>query len=201
MNPRELKLKFNITVWHNREINFWGIPKCANTSVKYALLGANTKRETSIGKAVHNFRYSKYISKTQAFQNRYTNITVTRHPFARVLSLYQDFVIRRPNSLTKKCKNFDDFIDNVILKTDDTMNTNIHFRSQCYFVALPNYNGLFPIDVFDITEVDQLFHKYKLNPVKINVTDRCGVELTQEQKDKIFERYKFDFQLLNYSNE
>ena len=60
---QQLKLKYNISKWADLKINFWGIPKCGNTSVKYALLkksGVDGKKD-DVMKWVHNHNAAVYI--------------------------------------------------------------------------------------------------------------------------------------------
>lgn len=188
---RDLKAKYNITVWPNLKINFWGIPKCGNTSMKYALLvnsGINGKKD-DVMKWVHNHGGATYTDIKTAISNGYQNVTITRNPYDRFVSMYKD-VLRRPNMFKlNSVKSVDSFIKVLNNKSVKDM----HFKLQCEFIAPKN--NIIPEIVLDLDTLDENF--MNLNIQKYNTINR-EVTLTNEQKQRVHELYRKDFDLLGY---
>ena len=193
---------YNISTWPERGINYWGIPKCGNTSIKYALRGCRPDRYEEHDQAewVHHKDQAEYITPDEALSNGRTNITVVRHPYDRVMSLYRDFVLRRPKNHSKGARTLENFIYNVIIESDDTIDTNLHYRSISYFIANTNRTSLLVDKVFDISNIDYVYQKYGLDNIVLNKSPVYTEDaLSTVHKKLIFNRYRDDFRLLGYS--
>jgi len=187
----QLKAKYNITAWPNLRINFWGIPKCGNTSMKYALLvnsGIDGQKD-EVMKWVHNHGGAKYIDIQTARNNGFQNVTITRNPYDRFVSMYKD-VLRRPKMFRlNSVKSVDSFIkvlDNKSVK-------DMHFKLQCQFITIND--TVIPDIVLDLDTLDENF--MNLNIQKYNSINK-EVTLTAEQKQHVYELYRQDFELLGY---
>lgn len=109
-HQHSIKLKYGISSFKNLRINYWSIPKCGNTSIKYALLRAedperfkhilskhNTSDSDDVNQWIHSVGICTYIRPDQANNNGFTNFTVIREPVSRLLSGYMDFTQKRPS--------------------------------------------------------------------------------------------------------
>lgn len=200
-----VKLTYNITQWDKLRLNYWGIPKCGNTSVKYGLIQKTDpskiqQLDNQADDWVHQESRAKYITKQSALDNGYTNFTIIRHPYQRVISLYKDFGLRRsnrkllPNADQSRVHDLDYFINHVIGKSTDS--DNIHIKSMCYFIC-ENNQPLFP-NVIDITQMSDFLLQYGVDLVSINTIDK-QVQLSEQHKQVIYNRYKQDFDAFNYA--
>lgn len=196
--PIELKTLYNITAWDKLKLNYWGIPKCMNTSVKYTLysqLNPNDSRSVNgIPRWIHHVDLLRYITKGSALVNGNINFTVIRHPYDRVLSLYRDMTFRRrkvnmmPDVDNRKIDGLDEFIDVYIKNSTDA--DNIHLRSISYFICedgKPLFDNIFTFDT--ISEFLQM------DVAHINITDPCEITLSEAHKHIIQERYANDFKV------
>ena len=204
---QEIKLKHNITEWPKSRLNFWGIPKCANTAVKAALYEKEYGRPISDWRRVHEVRVSRYISRGAAFCNGYENFSVVRHPYGRVASLYRDFGLRRPEHVQQRfavskrsLKDLDRFLDICIRGSDDTPDTDVHFRSMASFLC--TLDGRLAVGgICDVKDLHLLSAEYGLQVRALNVSDKAEVSLNDNQKEIIQRRYAKDFELFGYSTE
>lgn len=193
---------YNITTWPDHGLNYWGIPKCGNTSIKYALIGRKVDYYNASDTVVwvHNIKSNEYITRNEALSNGRINVTVVRHPFDRVMSLYRDFVLRRPRHHNKGATNLEDFVYNVILDSEDSVETDIHYRSISYFIANSDRTSILVNNIFDIKDIDQFYKRFGLKNILINKNRFFSEEeLSTVHKKLIFNRYKDDFRLLGYS--
>lgn len=201
---QQLKLKYNIMSFPELGLNYWAIPKCMNTSIKYALLKKINKvfDQNIDGSAswVHNIEMHRYITPEQAINNRNENFTCIRHPYRRVKSLYKDFGLRRFNEVLRagvnnsRLKDIDYFIDYYI--KDSTDNDNVHLRSYSYFISS---GGLVRIDrVFKEDEIKEYLCKKGIILEHLNVSEGKFVTLTEKHKQIIYNRYKTDFDLFKF---
>jgi len=194
--------KFNISSWPSIYANYWGITKCGNTSVKYALLeneGKNIHKPIGISQWVHNENITKYISKEDALNNSYENFTVTRNPYDRVVSMYNDFIKRKDLYLialgdsAKHIITLDNFLN--YLNSISENDLNEHFKPQTFFIY--EENSLLVDWVFDITEIPQINERYKINVPHINTTNN-KIQINSNQIKIINKIYYKDFELLKY---
>lgn len=197
----DVKKAYNITTWHDHKLNYWGIPKCANTSVKMTLLGNTVEDPYSLNKKIHKKGVLEYISRETALSNSYINFTTIRHPYDRFISLYKDWGLRRSNSKTKfnPPVSLDYFIDYVIEYFDTDNRSERHFKSQAYWLS--DNNNLLIKNTFNIKETKKFLAKYNLKLVVANKTKDQNVLLTDMQKEKIYKRYENDFLLLGFKND
>jgi hypothetical protein len=198
---KEIKLKYGISEWSNYRLNFWNIPKCGATAVKAALLNEKISNPYDINSELHSIDKQKYIDINTALTNGFKNFTVVRDPYDRVISMYKDFGLRRPKHIkghkNDMLKNFNYFLDEVIYKSDDKT-CDPHFRSMSSYIFL---NEKILVDnIFNLQNVKDFLNNYGLSFNPANMTKPLDLKLTEEHKEKINQRYKKDFDLLNLSN-
>jgi hypothetical protein len=194
MNIRKIKNKYGITEWPEYKLNFWNIPKSMSTSVKSSLLKIDVEEyDLEEGKKLHSIGFNKFITRDEAYVNGFLNFAVIRDPYERVISMYKDFGIRRP--IDNKKRDFNSFLNEIILKSEDNISSDIHFRSMSYFI--------FPLDkllvdvVLTKTTVWDFLFTYGCAAKKVNLTKHLDIKLTDTQKEDIRIRYKRDFELWN----
>jgi len=202
-NQKRLKQQFNITTWPNKKLNFWGITKCANTTIKYALLdNIDIKPDTTHpNNHIHNPSNVKYISKEEALQNGFTNFTITRNPYDRCVSLYKDFILKRNNIKLKGIKinresinSFDAFVKIMLL--NESVQKEIHFRTQTSFIS--NNSNICVDKIFDMYDTKNIenFIGSSLSTLNKSLGD---VALNKQNKKIIYNIYREDFDNLGYS--
>lgn len=199
----KIKKKYNLTTYPKLGLNYWGVPKCGNTSVKFVLLQASGVDTQSQGHAwVHQPDVNQYITPEQALINSYINFATIRHPYNRVKSLYKDFAHTRPEIGIKKgvdkthLTNIDYFVDQCIVDTTD--NDNVHVRSISYFLFDENNKALVD-NIFDIETQHQNLEKFlNVDIVKMNANHSNDIELSDANKEKIYKRYQCDFDNFGY---
>lgn len=182
---KRFKVEYNISVWDQYKLNYWAIPKCANTAIKVALSGfdADPEKPGSKVKWVHNPNNVKYVDQETALSNGYRNFTVIRHPYDRVISLYKDFGLRRPWFESNPTLN--SFIDQAQKRIDP------HTRSITDY--LYNNNQLLVDEVIMLDNASEYLKQYGLKLKVFNKTNNLTVNLTNSQKQKIFDWYAQDF--------
>lgn len=188
----------NITVWPLLGVNFWGITKCANSTMKIHLyeLENNAKFEAKKDTKIHKPIYVNYISEEEALQNNLTNFTITRNPYDRFVSIYRDMVKSRPRRGRQAGLSSDSNIDQVLSLISEIPNNerDVHLRTQYSFIP---YTQITKIDVKDILSKWPLdFPAPNFIKNKSSYTD--SIQLTEEQRKKVYEIYKEDFVYLDY---
>lgn len=187
----------NISSWDKLKVNFWAIPKCASTTIKthLYLLENNTTPDTSTF-FVHDEKYVKFINEIEASQNDYINFTVTRDPYERFISIYNDLILSRPQRGIRAGLNPEMSLNDLI-EFIDTSNydiLDIHLRPQSYFITKNilciNLQHLQHDWPFNFSSPMFIINKSK------NVINK---QLSINQKDKIYTLYKPDFIKFNYS--
>lgn len=196
--------KFNISTWSSIKANYWGITKCGNTSVKYALLekeGKNIHKPEGVSQWVHDEKIIKYISITKALNGTFENFTVIRNPYNRIISMYNDFIKRKKlylialGNTAKSINNIDDFLEYLISVPNN--NLNEHFKPQTDFILIKN--KIVVDHIFDINNIIEINKKYNLNIPHINTTNN-KIELNSHQRRIINKLYEKDFKILNYKS-
>lgn len=200
---KALKKAFNISQWNELGLNYWGIPKCGNTSVKYALLEKVNRVKDDSSETqqwVHGLDLAEYISRETANTNGNTNFATIRDPYERVKSLYKDFGIRRSDIVIMKdvdgdkLKNLDYFLEHYIAKSTDA--NNMHLRSLSYFLVKDN--KVLIDNVYDINTINSFLSKYNISVPVLNTTQDLQIVFTEEQKQIIYTRYQQDFEIFGY---
>lgn len=166
--------------------NFWAIPKCGNTTIKYLLLKKYKPRwlkslDDESNQWIHHEKLADYITPFDANTNGLYNFTVVRNPIERFKSLYNDFGYVRKTAIPEiKGMSIDQLIT-YISKASNERHLNIHLRSQMYF--LKAFRG----DVFNLNDLNL--------PQKLNQTN-VDIELTENQKQRILMMWEPDLTFL-----
>ena len=198
--------KFNISCWDEFKINYWGIPKCANTSTKASFfrLDESLIKQKNRQKIVHDPRHVKFISQEEALSNGYFNFSYIRHPYERFISMYRDQGLRRPlkkifSIEDHKNITVDNFIDKVFSKwPTDTPGTNYHIASMSSYLC-DNSKVLIDNVYQDYGSVTKILEEYDLKIYKKNETDKSiPINLNDEQKERVYQRYVKDFEFFGF---
>ena len=194
--------EYNISTWPSLNVNYWGITKSGNTSVKLALIkkehGKVRGEEKGVAQWVHRDNVTKYIDPDTALSNGNLNFTVIRNPYERALSMYKDFQKRNKIYMTvldkrfSTVQSFDDFLK--ILKSQKDSERNEHFRTQVSFIYK---NGKLPDRVFNLTEVNKVKNVIGIDIPHVNKIDKV-LPLSESQIKLINEIYKRDFEILKF---
>lgn len=200
---KKIKSKHNITEWAEHRLNYWAIPKCANTAIKACLAGKPTNNQYSREKWVHNPTNLNYISDRDAFANGYTNFSVIRHPYERFVSLFKDHGMQRPfKKIYNKDNehmigNLDYFVRAVFDKYPTDEGCDAHVRSLSFYLVKKNKPRIDNIILVD--DAADFLSKYNITLKQINKTDpSIKIELTDKHKELIYERYKKDFEIFKF---
>lgn len=181
-----MNIKLTYSIVQIGPCNFWAIPKCGNTTIKYLLYKRYQPRsirplDNEANEWVHLQTIGNYITPLDANHNGNYNFTVVRDPVERFRSLYSDFCVVRKHAIPEiKGMSIDELIT-YISKADNERTLNIHLRSQMYF--LKAFRG----DVFNLADLDL--------PQKLNHTNNT-VELTDRQKQRILKMWEPDLTFL-----
>lgn len=195
-----LKLKYNITAWPLRKVNYWGIPKCGNTAIKYALMKPNIQRivtnPNDANDWIHSEGLAEYITPEIAMSNGFVNFTVIRDPILRTISTYNDFFDKRKGRFhyDSSVITFENFVD-YLLKVDDSEQTDIHFRSQISFIR----PCIKTILIGKLERIDEFFKMF-VPPVELQIMHVTEGPIYPENvhsavSDKILRRYNEDYML------
>jgi len=196
---------------YNKKLCFIHIPKTGGTGIelqlkimhkKYNLWGIHK------GRARQHYLWFEYKNILKNDYENFLKFALIRNPYSRFISEYyynDDFGFKNKQS-------FDDFIETAkdIIENKKYYNTlkNDHFIPQTEFIYNENDNLM--IDkVFKLENIqelgDYLVSKGYLNTYqnkKSNRSHRRKLEikdLTEEQKQKIYNLYQRDFLLLGYN--
>jgi hypothetical protein len=200
----KLKILYNISKWDNLGLNYWGITKCGNTSIKYALIQTSKapiayskKDKFGADSWVHNEDNASYIDIDTALSNGHRNFTVVRNPYDRFISMFKDTQRRHDHFFRKnrnvKIKTIDDLIS-FIENTPDEIR-EVHFRSQSSFIS--RHDVVLPEFVFDITNTVKIQEFLNVRMSHMNLI-KSDTQLTPSQKKRIYDIYQKDFKLLGY---
>lgn len=193
MNQEQTKLTYNISTWEKLGVNFWGIPKAGNTSIKYLLhytSGNPMQPDDDKNQWVHHIKNTSYITPEQALENGHKNIAVTRNPYERFASMWKDVKRRKRLFGLTTCDTIEDFIK--MLEETPDEKRNVHFRSQCYFLKIDN------IECIDIRNTDKLQSFFNTDiPHKNSIKD--DVDMSSEIRERVYKLFKDDFTKLGYN--
>jgi hypothetical protein len=197
-----------MVVCHIRKIIFIHIPKTAGSSIEH-LLRDEGKYELDFigvrnGRSTHHYMGIELKLILKELYPTYYKFSFVRNPYDRLISEY--FWCRLNNVGHKFNKTFDEFLDYVedVIKNKKFFKPieNDHFIPQYSFLFFNNkliVNNIFKYE--DIETVAPLIKKrLKINTVlqHLNKSKKNEITLTQEQKDRIYNLYKIDFQTFNY---
>lgn len=200
---KKVKGKHNITAWSDYKLNYWAVPKCANTAIKACLAGRPTNNEYSKEKWVHNPTMLNYITDDEAFNNGFTNFSVIRHPYERFTSLFKDHGMKRPfkkiynESNSHLVGNLDYFIKSVFDLYPTDKSCDAHVRSLSFYLCKDGKTRI--KNIIMLKDAKDFLAKYNVELKQINKTDpSIKVVLSDKHKEMIYERYKEDFKIFKF---
>jgi len=197
-----------MVVCHTRKIIFIHIPKTAGSSIEH-LLRDEGKYELDFigvrnGRSTHHYMGIELKLILKELYPTYYKFSFVRNPYDRLISEY--FWCRINNVGHKFNKTFDEFLDYVedVIKNKKFFKPieNDHFIPQYSFLFFNNkllVNNIFKYE--DIETVIPLIKKrLKIKTVlqHLNKSNKNEITLTNEQKERIYNLYKIDFQTFNY---
>ena len=194
----KIKKDWNITSWKVSKLNYFGITKCGNTSMKKLLISIEKPQLLkSMTDRIHKMYHSanilnNYIPKEEALTNGYVNFALTRNPYDRFLSMYKDQLKRPRTFWFEKKKTMEELIDHIASIPDTERNP--HMRSQHFYVG--DVKGIVLINVDNETAFNVFSKKY-LNGKKLPVVNTTSgdYELPKKVKEKVYKVYRKDFDL------
>ena len=181
-----VKFKYSLSTFPKKGVNYVCIPKCGTTTMLHYLLDQPPFGDVEL----HSERHVKYISPEEANANGLTTFATIRHPFDRVLSMYKDQNKRGIGGTNKM--SLDAFVRMVYTNNDEKL--NLHFRTMNYFLAPLKNVKLIRLEIMHCNEwLKDILNIEEFK--KFNVSE-LDVELSDNQKKMITERYEKDFQYL-----
>lgn len=187
---------------HKDKYIYFMIPKNACSSMRHLIL-QNMKNDFNLGYNIHALQDLPHIKYKDIIHYRdYHWFTILRNPYDRILSAYYDKVKGQLKDQIYKplyCpqKSFSEFIDEVYLTKD--FECDAHIRSQYMFLPDKSIKKLDSILFVETLESDikNLKTKIKINGAlkKIRKTNK-KIILSDIDKEKIYLRYKKDFEVL-----
>ena len=200
-------------IWPGIKVMFHGIPKNASTSIKNILYEADNgvpfpgnKQWIHKGNAKGGSIYPPVDNI--ASYTEYTHFTVVRNPYDRFISFYSDLFLGSTNIRNNVPPFYTDngiplhptpieSVVDIVCEFDDK-NADEHFASQSSFIH---------IDDITFLKMENLEAEWKEFTEKINIAykplpvynkSNSEVQLTERQKEKLYHRYKNDFEKFNY---
>ena len=196
----------NIVWYPELNVNYFAVTKSVCTAMM-ASLGKIDIIDPSSSRYDYIYNSLTFITKEYAQTNGCKNISVIRHPYNRIVSLYKHFVLKDP-SRTKELltglevndlKGIDDFVAKVIPHFS-AKNPNHHLKSIGHFLC-DEVGKVIPDLIFKIEEDREEISTFLASlgcEFKIANTSSFDVKLSKESKDIIFERYQKDFNLFKF---
>ena len=187
-------------------INYFGVTKSIQTAMVASLVKIDII-DPSASRSEYVYDNQVFITKEFAQTNGCKNVSVIRHPYNRVVSLYKHFVIKDPNRAQEllkglqvnDLKGIDDFVAKVIPHFSKEK-PNHHLKSINHFLC--NDQGkVIPELVFKIEEDKEEIKLFLTSlgcELKVANTSTFDVRLSKESEDIIFERYQKDFNLFKF---
>lgn len=157
------------------------------------------------GKAMQHYLYSDYIKLLgKAVFDAYYKFAIVRNPYTRFISVYHWCQIEGTGNIAGQGMNeFISYCEKIVKREDYALTVyHDHMIPQHKFIYDDNDNLM----------VDEVFGFERYDKVEKMLNDRCGVvpkkefagsydksfSLTMEQKKRIYDLYKKDFELLHY---
>ena len=196
----------NIVWYPELNVNYFAVTKAVCTAMM-ASLGKIDIIDSNSSRYDYIYDSLTFITKEYAQTNGCKNISVIRHPYNRVISLYKHFVLKDPSRVKElqtglevnDLKDVDDFVAKVIPHFP-AKNANHHLKSINYFLGDKKGNVV-PDLIFKIEEDKEKIKIFLASlgcDFKVANTSSFNVELSNESKDIIFERYQKDFNLFKF---
>ena len=194
MNTRD----YNITQWESLGVNYWGITKAANSTIKSHLLKASgfSQNEWLDTVKVNKESLADYITPEQAHNNSLLNFTVIRHPLGRAVSVYKDLVMSRPERSVSaglsEDMTLDDYFD--FLSSTDDDSCDVHMKSISWFIKS---------DLQFVFKLENKFLDWRFNfaeapNVVVNKSASTTLDLKRNHIKIVEQRYKEDFTRFDY---
>jgi hypothetical protein len=193
----------NNIVLHDHKLVFMCIPKAANTSIKNAI-------QKSLGMKGDPNQLGKFDiwDKYQIHSSDYFSIAFVRNPIDRLVSCYKDKVIRKHFPAFEKHgidhgMDFESFVE-IVVSTPD-IKADQHFRSQAHELLIddeivPDYIGNVENIYNDWQTVKTLCPTLNLPDLPFDNVSGFDISIDDTIKDKIYKRYKRDFEIFNYES-
>uniref|UniRef100_A0A0K2UGE8 Carbohydrate sulfotransferase n=1 Tax=Lepeophtheirus salmonis TaxID=72036 RepID=A0A0K2UGE8_LEPSM len=208
----------HILVDQKRKIIFCVVPKVACTNWKRILISLETGEELFNIRNPHSHNFN-YLSNTSDSKSNYTKILFVRHPFERLVSAFENKIHKpfsdyfRTRLLKEGMKNlsFAAFVDFILSKKPQDLNE--HWAPQ-NLLCLPchmdyDFIGKYENIARDSDFILQNILKTDLRLPQIKsqspigrtaiLTPQYMSNLSQEAQKNLFELYKKDFELFDYS--
>jgi hypothetical protein len=197
-----------MVVCHTRKIIFIHIPKTAGSSIEHLLRDEGRYELDFIGvrngRSTHHYMGIELKMILKELYPKYYKFSFVRNPYDRIISEY--FWCRIKDVGYKFNKTFDEFLDYVedVIKNKKFFKPieNDHFIPQYSFLFFNNkllVNNIFKYEDIE-TIVPLIKKKLKINTVlqHLNKSNKNEITLTDQQKERIYNLYKNDFQTFNY---
>ena len=188
-----------------KKLLFIHIPKCGGTSIEKSF----PEKRPFIGygifknKALQHLNYSEYKKIYHTRWNTYETFSIVRDPYKRFISDYNfinNIYIRKNISVLS----IDDYLDRAekILNGEEFDKYDDHFYLQTSYI-FNNENELMVKNLFKLENIDEIkdfLKKYDLLMLHKNKGKKTNEEviLTNEQKERFYNIYKKDYELLEY---
>lgn len=214
MDQRTIKAQYSIASLDNVGVNYWAIPKCGSTTLLYELIKVDSPNvfekynkmymDNEVHQWVHNTRILRYLTAEEALNNGYDNITTVRGPERRFISGYKDFMYKRPNHGIGGTDDYREEFQQIranpsvpamldlLVKYNDQQR-DIHFRSQTSFLHSPH---IVKLNIDNIHNEVRDKTKLLIDVGQALHVTESDLQLTQYEKDMLFEIYKEDYQMI-----
>jgi hypothetical protein len=206
MTHIDLDRRQNIVWFPELNVNYFAVTKSVCTAMM-ASLGKIDIIDPSSSRYDYVYDSLTFITKEYAQTNGCKNVSVIRHPYNRIVSLYKHFVLKDPSRAKElleglevtEIKDVDDFVAKVIPHFP-AKNPNHHLKSISYFLC-DEEGKVIPDLIFKIEEDKDEISTFLASlgcEFKVANISSFNVELSKESIDIIFERYQKDFNLFKF---
>jgi hypothetical protein len=206
MTHIDLDRRQNIVWFPKLNVNYFAVTKSVCTAMM-ASLGKIDIIDPSSSRYDYVYDSLTFITKEYAQTNGCKNVSVIRHPYNRIVSLYKHFVLKDPSRAKElleglevtEIKDVDDFVAKVIPHFP-AKNPNHHLKSISYFLC-DEEGKVIPDLIFKIEEDKDEISTFLASlgcEFKVANISSFNVELSKESIDIIFERYQKDFNLFKF---